>query len=102
MPNIEEILAKQAALDAEEEEVRLIEEVKAIRKADLKTTNRTEYQLEKRRQQKKRARAKKKEIAFLTNQFVEVKHKPEREYKSVLIKKPIEAIDRFKRIEAND
>lgn len=102
---IELQLAKEAALkEIEDAAIRAIEEKQASGKgkgkggSNLITTNRTEYQLEKRRLQAKRARAKKKEIAFLTGQFIEVKHKPEREYKSVLIKKPIEAVDRFKRI----
>jgi len=101
---VEQQLAKEAELKTmEDEAIRVIEEtlVETAKLKASKPSNRTEYQLEKRRLQAKRARARKKLFILQYNQFIKTQeHKPERNYKSVIIKKPIEAIDRFKRIEA--
>lgn len=107
-----EMLAKLEALEAEEESVRIRDaeaqiEAEIIASYYARPSKRTEHQLEMRRQRKKRARAKKKALKLLVereNKLVGIVK--ERFYRtprsSVIIKKPIEAVDRFKRIEVND
>ena len=96
---IELQLAKEAELREIEDAAILEIEESASRIAQLKTSNRSEHQREMRKQQKRRARARKKLFLLQHNKFLKTQeYKPEREYKSVLIMKPIEVVEKHKRI----
>ena len=100
MPSIIELqLAKEAELREIEDAAILEIEESASRIAQLKISNRSEHQREMRKQQKRRARARKKLFLLQHNKFLKTQeYKPEREYKSVLIMKPIEIVEKHKRI----
>ena len=107
LSNIEDQLAKLAELEALEAETiqRIEAEIEA--KAQKKVSNRSAHRKAMRVVQVQRARARNKEAQKVINKVSKslgiVK---ERFYRtprsSVIIKKPIEVIDRFKRIEVND
>ena len=97
---LEQQLAKEAALKEIEDAAILAIEAEIEFKAQKKVSNRSQHRKEMRRQQAKRAYARKKATVEKFNRDnnipKETKYRAARS--SVLIKKPIEAVDRFKRI----
>ena len=102
LSNIEEQLAKLAELEALEAETIQRIEAEIEFKAQKKSSNRSQHRKAMRVAQVQRARARKKELQLLlAKDYGIVESKKYRAARSsVIIKKPIEAVDRFKRIEA--
>lgn len=102
--NIEEQLVKLAELEKIETEAIQKIEAETEFRVERKLFNKSQHHKAMRVAQVQRARARKKELKLLlSKEFGIVESKKFRASRSsVKIKKPIEAIDRFKRIEAND